>query len=68
MITKHGWTRSLDGWVKGNARVRGPIMGSEMFWVYVGGSRYTPTGSIEDAVSFPTGLEARKFADTLEAE
>jgi hypothetical protein len=43
-------------------------MGSEMFWVYVGGSRYTPTGSIEDAVSFPTGLEARKFADTLEAE
>jgi len=35
------------------------------FWVYVNGVRYTPTGHYEDAVSFPTAIKARRFAERL---
>jgi hypothetical protein len=62
---KIGWRRSLDGWTKDVARVRGPIMGKDMFWVYINGSRYTPTGHFEDAVSFATGAAARAYADEI---
>lgn len=34
-------------------------LGRRTFWVYKNGSRYTPTGKYDDAVSFET-LEAAK--------
>lgn len=47
---------------------RGPIRmhdGSTMYWLYVDGSRYTPTGKYDDAVHFKTDREAQVFADNL---
>ena len=56
------WRRTATGWVStdGRWRVRGPIMGQKMFWLYrVGFGRFTPTGRYEDVVSFPTAAQAK---------
>lgn len=60
-----GWTRSWKGWVStdGVWTIRGPIFGQPMFWLYRDGSRFTPTGRYNDAVSFTTAAEAKAFVE-----
>jgi hypothetical protein len=36
-------------------------IGHRLFWVYRNGTRYTPTGKYDDAVSFDTLREAKEF-------
>lgn len=51
------WQRTaLGDWLSadGRWRVRGPLMGKRMFWLFLNGARYTPTGRFEDAPSFAT--------------
>jgi len=59
-----GWLKSFDGWTWGEWRIRGPIFGRSMFWVYRAGSRYTPSGRFDDAVSFPSITLAKGFVLT----
>lgn len=55
------------GWLSQDGRwtVRGPIMGKPMFWLYVDGRRYTPSGRYEDAVSFKSAAAAKRFVVDL---
>lgn len=64
------WRRTATGWVSddGQWRVRGPIFGQLMFWLYRQGSRYTPTGRYDDAVQFRTAAQARAYANALSKE
>lgn len=49
----------------GQWRIRGPIWGKRMYWLYRNGSRYTPTGSYEDVANFTSLKVAQKFVETL---
>ena len=64
------WRRSLDGWVSsdGRWRIRGPIMGQRMYWLYWDGTRYTPTGRYADSVHFTSVQGARAFVRRVEGQ
>ena len=62
------WTKTATGWVRGSWRIKGPIMGKPMFWLYRNGLRYTPTGKFDDAVSFATAAAAKQFVAQKEGE
>jgi len=60
------WRRTATGgWLSpdGRWRVRGPIFGKAMYWLYHDGGRYTPTGRYDDVVNFPSARQARQYAD-----
>lgn len=60
------WRRCGTGWVSADGawRVRGPLMGKAMFWLYrVGSGRFTPTGRYEDAVNFKSAAAAKRYAE-----
>ena len=54
------WDDGVSSW-----RVRGPMWGLRMFWLYHDGLRYTPTGLFRDAMSFRTRRAAKAFADKI---
>lgn len=64
---KKDWRRdALGGWITldGRWRIRGPIFGKPMFWLYRDGVRYLAApGNYDSAVSFPTRAKAQHFAD-----
>lgn len=68
---KIGWRRApnagTQGWVSqdGVWKIRGPLMGKPIFWLYRNGSRYTTTGRYEDAVHFASAAAAKTFVDNL---
>lgn len=48
------WTRTAGrDWISGPWRIRGPIMGKEMFWLYRDG--------YDDALSFRTLIAAKNY-------
>jgi hypothetical protein len=51
-------------------RIRGPLgfTKTKLYWLYIDGHRYTPTGRYVDAVSFRTLAQARTFAENLPVE
>lgn len=58
------WRRAANGdWIAcdGAWRIRGPMMGRRMYWLYRNGTRVTPTGRFEDAVSFTTSSAAKGY-------
>jgi hypothetical protein len=63
------WLRTADGYTLMHGghrwRVRGPILGKPMFWLYRDGSRYTPTGDFEDALNFASARAAMAFVEAL---
>lgn len=61
-----GWRKTATGWVRGDGkwRVRGPIMGKPMYWIYrVGAGRLRRGAAFDTAVSFPTATAARNYVD-----
>jgi hypothetical protein len=67
LITTQGGLTALVGRTHYRIRrVNGFRRGAPpLWWLYVGGSRYTPTGRFEDAVSFATIDKARHYAEAL---
>jgi hypothetical protein len=53
----NGWTvRRAPSFRVENGQV------TRLYWLYRNGSRYTPTGRYDDAVSFPSAPAARAYA------
>lgn len=63
------WKRSALGHVltigKDVWRIRGPIFGKSMYWVYFNHSRYNETGSYEDSIRFGTLRAAKRFVERV---
>lgn len=61
------WAKSPTGWISDNGawRIRGPIMGKPMYWLYLYGARYTPTNNYEDCVHFSSVQSAKRFVSML---
>jgi hypothetical protein len=65
------WVKAPTGWLRwtrlGRWRIRGPIWGKPMYWLYLNGSRVTATpGDYNTAVSFPTVAAAKRYVDQQE--
>jgi GNAT superfamily N-acetyltransferase len=62
------WRRTASGdWLSPDScwKIRGPIFGKPMYWVYHDGGRYTPTGKYDDVVHFTTVAMAKKFIESM---
>lgn len=60
------WAKSLDGFVSdnGNWRIRGPLFGKQIYWLYQGGQRHCAVaGEYDTAVSFDSLKAAKAFVD-----
>lgn len=58
------WKRcAVGGWITADGvwRIRGPIWGIQMYWVYNQHGRFTPTGKYNDCVSFVSVYSAKRF-------
>jgi len=65
------WSKSSDGFVALDAhgdrwRIRGPIMGQRMYWLYFNGTRVTPTGRYNDVVNFASVRKAKAYVRTMQ--
>lgn len=63
------WKKAIDGWAAyadgRHWKIRKVTMGSRvLYWIYLDHSRFTPTGSYEDAVSRYSVDEAKAFVES----
>lgn len=60
--TSKKWRRTFDGWISGDGqwRVRGPMMGRRMFWLYHSGLRVRTGVGYDTAVHYQTAREAKQ--------
>lgn len=61
------WRKAPTGWVSadGKWRIRGPIMGKRVYWLYhVGGGRHLlNTNDYESAVQFRSVAAAKRYVE-----
>lgn len=55
--------RAVGGWITDDGRwvIRGPIFGKKLYWVYLYGVRYSPTGGYDKSVSFDSLETAKRY-------
>jgi len=67
MIHEIVWKKALDGYVSldGVWKIRGPLFGKRIFWIYKNGQRFCETEKYDSAVSKPSLNQAKKYVQSI---